>query len=34
MLNQKPEYVASIDLPEFAIDLDTPEDFAAAVRPN
>lgn len=29
LLNRDAEHVTSIDLPEFAIDLDTPEDFAA-----
>jgi CTP:molybdopterin cytidylyltransferase MocA len=29
LLNQNPDRVASIDLPEFAVDLDTPEDYAA-----
>lgn len=30
LLNRNSERVAAIDLPEFAIDLDTPEDYAAA----
>jgi CTP:molybdopterin cytidylyltransferase MocA len=32
VLNDAPERVASIDLPDLAIDLDTPEDFAAVAK--
>ena len=32
LLNGAPERVASIDLPDLAVDLDTPEDFAAAAK--
>jgi molybdenum cofactor cytidylyltransferase len=32
LLNCAPERIAAVDLPEMAIDLDTPEDFAAAAK--
>ena len=32
-LNGNPDRVAAVDLPELAVDLDTPEDYAKAVAP-
>jgi molybdenum cofactor cytidylyltransferase len=34
LLNAQPERIASVDLPALALDLDTPEDYAAARAPS